>query len=383
MRYKLLGKSGLRVSELCLGGATFGTEWGSVGSDREQSRKIFDTFAQAGGNFIDTSNRYQEGMSERLVGEFIASDRDHFVVGSKYTLYDLTSALDDPNRSGSHRKNLRRSVEGSLKRLNTDYIDVLYIHIWDPLTLIEEVLSTLDDMVCAGKILYAGISNLPAWVISRANTIAEFRGWTPFVANQIEYSIVERTAERDQIPMCRSLDIAVLCWAALSGGMVTGKYNQGQLDSSQPHRLKDVLDEKNQHYWLPVEQRNLRIMARVSKLAAQIGRPTAQVSLNWLRQKAGVTIPIFSARTVEQVEEDLGCLDWTLTAEQIQKLDEASEEALRPVVKWGYPNDLVEFGSPAIPDGEPKQMEYGNVGKYIDNHRTPEQPQHTPSSRGR
>jgi aryl-alcohol dehydrogenase-like predicted oxidoreductase len=263
--------------------------------------------------------------------------------------------------------------------LKTDYIDLLWVHIWDPLTPIEEVITALDDLVRAGKVLYTGTSNLPAWVISRANTIAELRGWTPFVANQIEYNIVERTPEREQIPMCRSLDIAVLCWSALSGGMVTGKYNKDSLAPGQPHRLKDVLDEKNQHYWLGVEKRNLRIMAKVNEIAVEIGRPTVQVSLNWLRQRPGVTIPIFSARTVDQAKEDLGCLEWTLTAEQIQKLDAASEEALStPVVKWGYPNDFLEFGSPAIPTFEVKKMQYGNAGKFIDNHRAAEQPQQIP-----
>lgn len=379
MRYKLLGKSGLRVSELCLGAGTFGTNWGPIGSDKEESRRILNAFVEAGGNFIDTSNRYQEGMSEELVGELIGSDRDRFVVGSKYTLYDLYGALDDPNGSGSHRKNLVRSVEGSLKRLKTDYIDLLYVHIWDPLTPIEEVMRGLDDLVRAGKILYIGCSNLPSWLISRANTIAEFRGWTSFVANQVEYNLVERTPEREQIPMSQALDIAVLCWSALSGGMVTGKYNNGNLDASQPHRLSGIIDPQQQHYWLSIEQRNLKIMEQVNKVAEEIGRPTVQVSLNWLRQKPGVTIPVFSARTVEQIQEDLGCLDWKLTPEQMQKLDEVSEIALSsPIVKWGYPNDFVEYGSPAIPTFEVKKMQYGTVGQYIDNHRMGEQPHQTP-----
>ena len=372
MRYKLLGRSGLRVSELCLGAGTFGTDWGPIGSDKAESRRIFDLFAEAGGNFLDTSNRYQEGTSERITGELIASNRDHWVVGSKYTLYDLYGKLDDPNGSGSHRKNLRRSVEGSLKRLNTDYIDVLWVHIWDPLTPIDEIMRALDDLVRAGKILYIGASNLPAWVLAKANTLADFRGWSPFVATQIEYNIVERTAEREFVPLCQDLDMAICCWSALSGGMTTGKYNHpDQLDPKQTHRLQAACDPEKHHLWLHGLQRNLAIMERVNQVAQEIGHPTVQVSLNWLRQKSVPTIPIFSARTADQAKEDLACLDWSLTPEQIQKLDQASDAALAtPIVRWGYPNDFLEYGSPAIPDFEVKKMEWGTVGQQIDNHRT-------------
>ncbi|MFB3787642.1 MAG: aldo/keto reductase [bacterium] len=379
MRYKLLGKSGLRVSELCLGAGTFGTNWGPIGSDREESFRIFDAFAEAGGNFVDTSNRYQEGQSEELVGECIASDRDYFVVGSKFTLYDLYSNLDNPNGSGSHRKNLVRSVEGSLRRLKTDSIDLLYVHIWDPLTPAEEVMRALDDLARAGKVRYIGCSNWPAWAIARANTVAHFRGWTEFTANQIEYNLVERTAERDQIPMSLHLDIAVLCWSALSGGMATGKYSRGALDPGQPHRLQDILDPAKKHFFLAVEQRNRAIMEKVNRIADEIGRPTVQAALNWLRQKPGVTIPVFSARTLQQMREDLGCLEFTLTPEQVQRLDEASLPALAsPIVQWGYPNDFLQYGSPAIPTFEVKKMEYGNAGQYIDDHRALLQSQQIP-----
>lgn len=379
MRYKLLGKSGLRVSELCLGAGTFGVNWGPIGSDHEESRKIFDAFAEAGGNFIDTSNRYQEGQSEEYVGEFISSDRDRFIVGSKYTLFDLYTELDNPNGSGSHRKNLIRSVENSLRRLKTDFIDLLYVHIWDPLTPVEEMMRALDDLVRMGKILYVGCSNLPSWIISKANTLAEFRGWSQFTANQIEYNIVERTAEREQIPMSIDLDIAVMCWSPLSGGMATGKYSKGDLDPSQTHRLQGVLAPSAEHYFLSIEQRNMAIMEKVNQISGKIGRPTVQVSLNWLRQKPGVTIPVFSARTVEQVKENLDCLDFTLPPEQMQELDDASLPALTsPIVQKGYPEDFLEFGSPAIPTFEVKKMEYGNMGKYIDNHRSFRQTQQIP-----
>jgi aryl-alcohol dehydrogenase-like predicted oxidoreductase len=372
MRYKLLGGSGLRVSELCLGAGTFGTNWGPIGSDREESHRIFDLFAEAGGNFIDTSNRYQEGMSEELVGECISHDRDRFVIGSKYTLYDLYGNLDDPNGSGSHRKNLRRSVEGSLRRLRTDFIDLLWVHIWDPLTPIEETMRALDDLVRSGKVLYVGASNLPAWVMAKANTLAELRGWTPFVGTQIEYNLVERNAERDIIPMCDEYDMAVLCWSALSGGMTTGKYNRGVLDDKMPHRLQAPLDPASGHVWGDGVRRNHAIMESVMQVVDEIGRPASQVSLNWLRQQPGVVIPIFSARTAAQMKEDLGCLDFTLSHEEMRKIDRATERALAtPIVRWGYPNDFLEFGSPAIPDFEVKKMEYGTVGEFIDDHRAP------------
>lgn len=370
MRYRLLGRSGLRVSELCLGAGTFGTNWGAIGSDENESRRIFDAFANCGGNFVDTSNRYQEGMSEELVGKFVSRDRDNFVVGSKFTLYDLPKDFNNPNGGGSHRKNLYRSVEGSLRRLKTDYIDLLYVHIWDGYTPIEEVVRSLDDMVRAGKVRYIGVSNWPSWAISKANTLAQFQGWTRIVANQIEYSLVERTPEREQLPVCEHEDIAVVAWSALAGGMTTGKYNRDKLDASQPHRIERALDPAKEHPWHNGAKRAQRIMQNVVKVADQIGRPTVQVSLNWLRQNSVPTIPVFSARTLQQAKEDLGCLDFRLSPEQIEDLNRATEEALvTPTAKWGYPNDFLEFGSPSIPDFPVKLMEYGNVGNQIDDHR--------------
>jgi aryl-alcohol dehydrogenase-like predicted oxidoreductase len=370
MRYKLLGRTGVRVSELCLGAGTFGTNWGAIGSDKEESRRIFDAYVQAGGNFLDTSNRYQEGMSEELVGEFVKSERDYFVVASKYTLFDLYGKLDDPNGSGSHRKNLHRSIERSLKRLQTDYVDLLYVHIWDSYTPIDEVMRSLDDLVRAGKTRYIGVSNWPSWAISKGNTLAEFHGWTRFVANEIEYSLVERSAEREQIPMSYSEDMAVTAWSALSGGMVTGKYNRNALDASQTHRLQAGLDPKNKHVWNKGLTRNREIMANVVKIADRIGRPPVQVALNWLRQHKATTIPIFSARTLQQAKEDLACLDFTLEPQILDELDRATETALSiPIVKWGYPNDFLEYGSPAIPDFEVKKMEYGNLIGKVDDHR--------------
>jgi len=366
MKYKLLGRSGLRVSELCLGAGTFGTNWGPLGSSKEESHKIFDAFANAGGNYLDTSNRYQEGMSEEIVGECIASERDKYIVGSKYSLYDTFAMMNDPNASGNHRKNMVRSVESSLKRLGTDYIDILWIHMWDFTTPIEEVMRALDDLVRSGKILYIGASNVPSWICSQANTIADFRGWTPLNALQVEYNLVERSAERDFLPMASALDMTVTSWSALSGGMVTGKYNDSaSLDPNETHRLQDALDPSKGHVWNAGLQRNLAIMEKVVEVSKEIGRPTVQVALNFLRHQG--VIPIFSARTLAQAEEDIACLDWNLTAEEFAKVQAATEAALStPIVANGYPYDFLDYGSPAIPGFNVRQMMFGFVGKNIE-----------------
>ncbi len=220
MQYKLMGHTGLRVSELSLGTMTFGEEWG-WGADKATSQAIFDAYANAGGNFIDTANRYTEGTSEKFLGEFVASDRDHFVLATKYTLFDRTG---DPSFSGNHRKNMVRSIEASLKRLQTDHIDLFYLHAWDFTTPVEEVLRGIDDLVRSGKVLYAGISDTPAWVVSQMNTIADMRGWTRFNAYQLEYSLIQQTVEREMMPAAKGMDMAVTAWAALAGGALTGKY---------------------------------------------------------------------------------------------------------------------------------------------------------------
>lgn len=368
MRYKLLGKSGLRVSELCLGAGTFGTAWGTLGSDKSESRRIFDAFVEAGGNFLDTSNRYQEGQSEEILGEFIAPNRDYFVLGSKYSLYDSFPMMQDPNATGNHRKNLIRSVESSLKRMKTGYIDLLWVHMWDFTTPVEEVARGLDDLVRAGKIHYTGFSNVPAWIAAQFNTLADVRGWSRFNAMQIEYNLVERTPEREFVDFAKAFDVTITAWSPLAGGLVTGKYNRGQLDPSQPHRMQKPLDPKTGHVWHNRLRRNLEIIEEVVKVADQIGRPPVQLALNWLRAKN--VIPIFSARTLSQMQEDLGCLEWQLTSDQVVAVDHATRRALlEPTVEKGYPHDFYQNGSPSIPDFPVLQMLYGFVGKYIDNHR--------------
>ncbi len=371
MQYKLLGRSGLRVSELCLGCGTFGTNWGPLGSDKQESEKIFDAFVEAGGNFIDTSNRYQESQSEQFLGEFIHPNRDRLVIATKYSLFDGFADINDPNGCGNHRKNMFRSVEGSLKRLKTDYIDLLWIHIQDYTTPMDEILRALDDLVRQGKVLYVGASNFPAWWLARANTMADFQGWTPFIATQIEYSMVERSCEPEFLPMAYELDIGLVSWSALAGGLVTGKYNRGKLDPNELYRLVEHVDPNKKVFWSEATKRNLAIMDEVVKIADEIGRPPVQVSLRWLMEQKVVNIPIFSARTVEQAKEDLGCCEFTLTEEQMQKLDRASLPALNSIMPevGPYPYPMLEYGSPALPNFYSRQLLFGNVEYKIINHR--------------
>jgi aryl-alcohol dehydrogenase-like predicted oxidoreductase len=229
VKYQLLGKSGLRVSELCLGAMTFGEEWG-WGASKEECHKIFNAYVDAGGNFIDTANKYTEGTSEKYIGEFISSDRDRFVLATKYT---SNTRRGDPNAGGNHRKNMIQSLEASLKRVNTDYIDLYWVHAWDALTPIEEMMRALDDMVRSGKILYIGISDAPAWIVSQVNTLANLKGWTEFTGLQIEYSLIERTPERELLPMADALNIGVTAWSPLGGGFLTGKYNKSNREGEQ------------------------------------------------------------------------------------------------------------------------------------------------------
>lgn len=321
MYYQLFGNSGLRVSPLCLGTMTFGKDWG-WGATAAESKDIFDTFLEAGGNFIDTADVYTEGSSETILGDLIQADRDHIVLATKYTLSNTTH---NPNKSGNHRKNLVQSVEASLKRLQTDYIDLLWVHAYDYLTPIEEMMRALDDLVRAGKILYTGISDAPAWVVSRANTMAELRGWTPFIGNQLEYNLTERTPERELLPMSEVLNIGVVAWSPLAAGILTGKYLQdkgkgsgGRMEGTTSYRL----NEKNE-----------QIAKVVVDLAKTLGTSPAQLSLAWLVHKG--VIPIIGARTLNQLKDNIASLSLVLDQETIEQLDEVS------AIELGFPHDFV------------------------------------------
>ena len=342
MDYQLLGRSGLRVSQLCLGAMTFGSDEAWC-ADEAESRAMFDAFANAGGNFIDTADIYTGGESERLVGDFIRSDRERFVLATKYT--NALPGLDDPNAAGNHRKNLTQSLDASLKRLGVDYIDLYWVHVWDYTTPVDEVVRALDDAVSAGKILYAGLSDAPAWVAARANTIAELRGWTPFVTMQLEYSLLQRGIEREHVSLCRSMDMAITAWSPLASGILSGKYTRAvdeskRLDTqSGLHSLSDA---------------SLETARVVDGIADELGVSSAQVALAWVRQRG--TIPIIGARTLAQLEDNLASVSLTLSESQMDTLTAASAFEL------GHPYDFL--------DNElVKAIAYGGMYDRIHNHR--------------
>jgi aryl-alcohol dehydrogenase-like predicted oxidoreductase len=338
MRYKLLGHSGLRVSELALGTMTFGEDWG-WGASKEESRKIFERFAEAGGNFVDTANNYTDGTSERFVGEFLAVDRDRFVVATKYT---LSTRRDDPNAGGNSRKNMHRAVEASLERLRTDRVDLLWLHMWDGMTPIDEVLRAFDDLVRAGKVLYVGFSDTPAWVVSRAVTLAEQHGWARPVAVQVPYSLLDRSVEDEVLPMARALDLAVTPWGLLEGGVLTGKYRR----SDGPRRYGEA------------SEREMTMGDAVVAVAEEIGRPPSQVAINWIRQQQSRAeiVPVLGVRTMAQLEDNLASLEFELSEGHIARLSEAGGH------RAGFPVSFL--GSEGV-----RGLIFGDTYSLIDDHR--------------
>ena len=318
MNYKLLGRSGLKVSELCLGTMGFGTE-GGWGADAQTSFKIMDAYAEAGGNFLDTANVYKLGSSEKIIGDYLTNhDRDQFVVATKYTLKDDGT---NANASGNNRKNMMRSVEHSLKRLQTDFIDVLYLHIWDNITPIDEVLRGLDDLIRQGKVNYAAISDTPAWVVAKGNTLAELMGWSQFIALQVEYSLIQRTPERELIPMAKHFGMTVTPWAPLAGGALTGKYLRGENG-----RVKAESNRRNED--------SERITREVMSIADELGVQPSQVALAWMMQQDFSCIPIVGATKIEQLAQNIKAAEVILSNEHKLKLHEASKITL------GFPGDF-------------------------------------------
>ena len=324
--YRQLGRSGLRVSPLALGAATFGNELG-WGSDVDEARRIFDHYVASGGNFFDTAVTY--GTSERVVGEFTQGHRDSLVIATKYsTLRDPR----DPNSGGASRKSLIGALETSLRELHTDYVDVLYLHVWDESTPVEEIMRGLDDVVRQGKVRYIGISNTPAWQIARMQTIADLRGWSPLVALQMEYSLVERSAERDLLPMAQQLGIAPVLWSPLAGGVLAGKYTRdGLAGGSEPASTRGSLNVALGS----INDRNHDIVDVVRNVAAELGRTPAQIALAWSLHNPAVTAPVLGTRTFAQLEDNLGALEVTLAEEHLARLNEVS------AIDLGFPHAML------------------------------------------
>ena len=318
-QYRLLGRSGLRVSPLSLGTMTFGSDWG-WGADADEARRIFDTYVDRGGNFIDTSVNYTNGTSEQMVGAFAKAKRERLVIATKFT---MARDPGDPNSGGNHRLNIIRSVEQSLRQLDTDRIDLFHLHAWEFTTRPDEVMRALDDLVRAGKVVYLGICNTPAWRVAEMQTLAELRGWAPLVALQIEYSLVERIVEHELLPMAEALGLGVLPWSPLGGGVLTGKYTRADLSDDNaadvsPTR-KGVIASSGH-----LNKRSLAVADVVAEVAREIGATPSQVALAWTLAHPAVASPIIGARTLVQAEDNLGALAVKLSPEQRERLEAAS-----------------------------------------------------------
>lgn len=330
--YRLLGRSGLRVSPLALGTMTFRVGPGSWGSSDEEARAMVDMYVDRGGNFIDTADFYgQLGQSEVLLGELVQGRRDRLVLSTKYS---LTTEPGNPNAAGNHRKNMVKSVEDSLKRMGTDYIDLLYLHMWDFRTPVDEILRSFDDLVRAGKVLYIGLSDTPAWQASRMQAIAELRGWTQFCALQIQYSLVERTVEREMIPMAREMGMGVSPWAPLGQGMLTGKYTRADL---VPGDMSDISSRKAINAVTgKLTEKNLDIADLVVEIAGEIGCTPAQLAVAWTLANPAVCSPVVGVRTPAQLEDNLGALAVEISSDQLARLNTIS--AVPPV----FPMDVLK-----------------------------------------
>lgn len=326
MKYVLFGNTGLRVSELCLGSMSFGTSWG-FGADSSESAKILNAYIDAGGNFIDTANVYTDGEAEQIVGEAIHDIRNRIVLSTKYS---LCTDSNNPNSLGNHRKNLIASVEDSLKRLNTDYIDLLWVHAWYFENRPEDVARALDDLVRAGKILYWGLSDTPAWVCSECRTVSDIRGWAPLSAIQFEYSLIERTSERELIPFANNHNIAKLGWAPLAGGILSGKHHLAKPEKVDSLRKDRAANRRNGQIDMIVEE--------LIKLAKATGVTPSQLALKWVMSRQPAFVPIIGARTSKQLMENLQTADLAVDSEVLSKLTEISQ------IEMGFPDNFYNTG---------------------------------------
>ncbi len=336
MKYKIFGsKTGLRVSELSLGTGTFGTRWG-YGSQPDEAKRIFDAYIEAGGNFIDTADGYQAGEAEELLSGMIADKRQALVLATKYSMGGR-----DLSTTGNSRKNLVQSVEASLKRLKTDYIDLYWAHMTDGQTPIDEIVRGFDDLVKAGKILYAGFSNFPAWRISSASVLADLRGWSPVAGIQIEYNLIERTPDRDLLPMAEALGLGVAFWSPLAGGLLTGKYRDpAAIGTSRKKEWNGFLvkDEAG--------ARETAILDTLQRISRERGVKTGHIALAWIRQKHDrqtlSTVTILGAKTVAQLKDNIDSLAVTLTDTELEQLNEIS------LVSPGSPHEVIAVSQQMI-----------------------------------
>ncbi|SHG66127.1 aldo/keto reductase [Massilia sp. CF038] len=338
MQYKTFGRrSGLRVSQLALGAGNFGTGWGH-GADKAEAKAMFDTYIDAGGNFIDTADVYQGGQSEQFLGELMAAERDNLVIATKYTLNGK-----HPGTTGNSRKNMMQAVDASLKRMGTDRIDLYWAHFADGLTPIEEILRGFDDLVRSGKILYAGLSNFPAWRVARADLMAELRGWSPLIGLQFEYSLAERTADRELLPMTEALGLGGTLWSPLAGGFLTGKYRAPTGESRLQNLGKLVHSESS--------GRETAILDTVLAIAAEADAPPAHVAIAWLlardAQSSTALVPLLGPRTKAQLDATLGALKLTLSPAHIARLDHVS------AVDLGTPYRQIADSADTIAGGQP------------------------------
>ncbi|PWT98533.1 MAG: aldo/keto reductase [Terriglobia bacterium] len=327
--YITLGRSGLRVSPLCLGTMTFGTQWG-WGNEESAAHAIFNRYLEAGGNFLDTADGYTVGASEEMLGKFIQEGglRDQLVLATKFT---FNAVQGNPNTGGNGRKNIYRAIEASLRRLKTDYIDLYWLHAWDMVTPVEEVVSTLTALVRNGKIRYYGFSDTPAWYLAKAQTLAQKEGKEPLIALQLEYSLIERSIEREHIPAAQELGMAICPWSPIAGGFLSGKYRREGDSGTGEGRLETV---KANPFFNRFTERNWRVLDALLPVAKELGRKPAQVALNWVATQPGITSTIIGATKIEQLDDNLAALEFTIPSELRKRLDEAS--ALEPAHPYNF-----------------------------------------------
>jgi aryl-alcohol dehydrogenase-like predicted oxidoreductase len=344
--YVTLGRSGLRVSPLALGAMTFGEDPGGAGTSVEESEKILATYLDLGGNFVDTANFYTNGHSERILGDWFAAHpgrRERVVLASKFfgNLF-----LGDPNGGGAGRKSIIAQLDETLRRMQTDYLDLYWLHNWDRNTPLEETLRTLDDLVRAGKIRYVGFSNTPAWVAAQAQTAALLRGWTPLIALQVEYSLLARTVEGELAPFARDQGLALVAWSPLKNGFLSGKYR----------RDAEVTDSARTAFVGGPSEDEFVVIDVVAAVAGELGTTPAAVSLAWLRAREGTVVPILGARRLGHLEANVAGLDVTLSPEHLRTLDEVSTPTLDyPAPMHGAQRAMLQFAGTTV-DGEPSTV---------------------------